>query len=102
MADYTWAVEAASVKPGTMQFVRLAGKSILLVNHGGTLYAWNDFCTHQKCYLHQGKLSGKVLTCPCHGAEFDVTTGVALSLPAKEPLLPYPVKVDGQDILVEI
>ncbi len=102
MADYTWAAEAKDLIPGTMLAARVDGKALLLVNLEGELYAMSDFCTHQKCYLHNGKLEGKVLTCPCHSADFDVTTGAALSAPAKDPLPMYSVKVEGNDILVEI
>jgi len=43
-----------------------------------------------------------VVTCPCHFAQFDVTTGEALAPPAKIPLPTYPVKVDGAEILVAV
>jgi len=73
-----------------------------LVNVDGDIYALSDFCTHKKCYLHDGKLEGKILTCPCHFAKFDVTTGAALTAPAKQPLAVYQVKLEGDDILVAI
>jgi nitrite reductase/ring-hydroxylating ferredoxin subunit len=62
----------------------------------------SNFCTHSKCYLHNGRLKGKIVTCPCHFAQFDVTTGAVLAPPAKEPLTTYLVKVEGNDILVQV
>ena len=102
MEGFTWVAEAVGLTPDSMQQVRADGKSILLVNVEGTIYALSNFCTHSRCYLHNGKLKGKVVTCPCHFAEFDVTTGAMLALPAKEPLPMYPVKMEGNDIFVAL
>lgn len=101
MDDYTWVANTNDVPPGKTHFVRAEGKNILLVNVEGSIYALSNLCTHSKCYLHNGKLKGKVITCPCHFAEFDVTTGAVLAPPAKEPLTTYPVKVEGNDIWVQ-
>jgi nitrite reductase/ring-hydroxylating ferredoxin subunit len=100
--EYQWAAEVKGSAPGTMQMVRIGGNTILLVNIEGKFYATSNFCTHNKCYLHNGKLKGKILTCPCHSAQFDVTTGAVLAPPAKEPLPMYPVKVEGDGIHVQI
>jgi 3-phenylpropionate/trans-cinnamate dioxygenase ferredoxin subunit len=102
MEDFSWVAEASAIAPGSMQLVRAAGKSILLTNVEGKIYALSNFCTHSRCYLHNGKLKGRVVTCPCHFAEFDVTTGAVLAPPAKEPLDVYPVKVEGNDIFVAL
>jgi 3-phenylpropionate/trans-cinnamate dioxygenase ferredoxin subunit len=100
MEDYQWVADSAELTPGTMKSVRAAGVVVLLVNVEGEVYALSDFCTHSRCYLHNGKLEGKVVTCPCHFAEFDVTTGAVLAPPAREPLTMYPVKVEDGDIYV--
>ena len=100
MEDYAWVADTEELAPGTMKLVRASGVSILLVNVNGEVHALSAFCTHSKCYLHNGKLDGKVVTCPCHFAEFDVTTGAVLAPPARDPLSTYPVKVEGNDILV--
>jgi nitrite reductase/ring-hydroxylating ferredoxin subunit len=102
MEEYQWAAEVKGFAPGTMQMVRIGGNSVLLVNIENKFYATSDFCTHSKCYLHNGKLRGKIVTCPCHFAQFDVTTGAVLAPPAKEPLPIYPVRVEGNDIYVQI
>jgi nitrite reductase/ring-hydroxylating ferredoxin subunit len=102
MEDYQWAAEAKGFAPGTMQMVRIGGNTILLVNIESQFYATSNFCTHSKCYLHNGELKGRILTCPCHFSQFDVTTGAVLAPPAKEPLPMYPVKVEGNGIYVQI
>jgi 3-phenylpropionate/trans-cinnamate dioxygenase ferredoxin subunit len=102
MEDYIKVGGTEDVKPGKMKSVREQGRAILLVNVDGEIYALSNHCTHNRRYLHHGKLKGKVLTCPCHFAKFDVTTGAVLGRPAKEPLPVYPVRVEGKDILVAI
>jgi nitrite reductase/ring-hydroxylating ferredoxin subunit len=100
--EYEWAAEVEGFAPGTMQMARISGNAILLANIEGKIYATSNFCTHNKCYLHNGKLKGKILTCPCHFAQFDLTTGAVLAPPAKEPLPMYSVKVGGDGIYVQI
>ncbi len=102
MQDYQWVADVGELAPGTMKLVRAGGVAILLVNVEGEIYALSNFCTHSRCYLHNGKLKGKVVTCPCHFAEFDVTTGAVLGPPAKEPLAMYPVKLEDSDIYVAV
>ncbi|AYL35476.1 Rieske (2Fe-2S) protein [Streptomyces sp. PDY-4] len=57
----------------------------------GTLKAYNTVCTHAGCPIN--KLDGTKLVCPCHGSEFDATTGKVLREPAVAPLKPLTVEV---------
>jgi len=75
---------------------------VLVYNVKGEYYATDEQCTHRECSLAEGTFLGQVVTCPCHLARFDVTTGEVLSPPAKMALPVYPVKVEGNRILVEI
>ena len=71
-------VEVARVSEipvGTMKRVTAFNESILLSNVGGKIYATQNDCGHQRASLARGKLEGSVVTCPLHGAKFDVTTG---------------------------
>lgn len=63
------------VPAGTMKRVRAFGANILLSNIGGKIYATQDDCGHQRASLARGTLEGSIVTCPLHGAKFDVTTG---------------------------
>jgi len=49
----------------------------------------------------RGKLDGMTVTCPCHGSQFDVTSGVVLRGPAKRPVRSRLVKVEGENLLAE-
>jgi nitrite reductase/ring-hydroxylating ferredoxin subunit len=79
----TEAKEVAKVSEiplGTMKRVKAAdGSNVLLSNVGGTIYATQGDCGHQRANLAKGKLEGKIVSCPLHGAQFDVTTGQNVS-----------------------
>ena len=77
------------------------GLEILLCNVGGCIYAIEDVCTHEGTPLDGGPLDDVRITCPRHGAVFDVTTGAVLALPAIVPLRTFPVQIeDGQVYVV--
>jgi nitrite reductase/ring-hydroxylating ferredoxin subunit len=71
-------VDIASVQDvpnGKMKHVEVDGKEILIANVGGNYYAISDRCGHSNASLSKGRLNGNVVTCPLHGAQFDVITG---------------------------
>jgi ferredoxin-NADP reductase/nitrite reductase/ring-hydroxylating ferredoxin subunit len=78
------------------------GKRIAVFNVAGRYHAIDDTCPHQGGPLSEGALNGQVVTCPWHGAEFDVTTGAVLSPPAGHGVATYPVQRSGPDLLLEI
>jgi nitrite reductase/ring-hydroxylating ferredoxin subunit len=78
------------------------GERIAVANVGGAFHAFNDTCTHLRCSLAEGELEGTVVTCPCHGSKFDVTTGEVLRGPAQEPVQSYAARVQHQTLEVEL
>ncbi len=68
----------------------------------GSIYAIEDVCTHDGGELDQGELEGERIMCPRHGAYFDVTTGAALTLPAITPVRTYRVRVEGDEIFLDL
>jgi nitrite reductase/ring-hydroxylating ferredoxin subunit len=68
----------------------------------GEIFAVSDTCTHRGGPLSEGELEGTTVTCPWHGAEFDVRTGGVLGPPAATGVKSYPVRVTGKDIAIEI
>jgi 3-phenylpropionate/trans-cinnamate dioxygenase ferredoxin subunit len=97
---YVRVARVPDVPPGSMRRVTVDGRPVALANVGGSFYAVDDTCTHEEASLSGGTLSGEVVVCPKHGARFNVTTGRVLSLPAVRSLAVYPVRVDGEDVLV--
>lgn len=87
---------ASDLPNGERLFVELDGKSIVIFNIAGQLFAIADLCTHDDGPLGDGDLEGYNVVCPRHGAEFDLRTGRALQMPAVIDIPAYPVRIlDG-------
>ena len=82
--------------------VEIAGTEVLVCHTAEGFFAINNTCSHAAASLAEGKLKGHRILCPLHGAAFDVRDGKALSRPASVPLACYPVRVEGEDILVGV
>jgi nitrite reductase/ring-hydroxylating ferredoxin subunit len=95
------AVKKAEIPAGTVRELQIEGKAVALANVGGTIYAINNTCLHRGGPLGQGQLDGKVVTCPWHGWQFDVTSGKAVQNPAAEVDC-YPTEVRGDDVFVDV
>lgn len=99
----------SEVPVNTMKIIDLDGTAILLSNIDGAFYAIDNKCTHFGGSLGKGKLGGNTVTCPRHGAQFDVRTGEAvgeakigfIKMKVREEQK-YTVRVEGEDILVDI
>lgn len=90
----------AELPAGTALLVEAAGKQIALFNAGGAFYAIDNTCEHRGGPLAEGDVDGTTVTCPWHGWEYDITTGANLDDPNIK-LGCYPVKLDGDDILID-
>ncbi|MDP9233804.1 MAG: non-heme iron oxygenase ferredoxin subunit [Actinomycetota bacterium] len=81
------------------------GKEIAIVNLGEEGFrAVGDVCSHAEAYLHEGEVDVdfETIECPRHGSTFDLNTGKPRTLPATLPVPAYTVKVEGDDILIEV
>ena len=99
---YQRVAATADVAKGKTLCVELAGREVLLCHTADGLFAVDNLCTHAEARLCDGKLKGHRILCPLHGAAFDVRDGSALTRPASVPLATYPVRVEGDDILLEV
>ena len=78
------------------------GKSICVARVGNEVFAVADNFSHSDASLSEGDVTGFKIECWLHGAEFDLRTGEALTLPANIPLETYAVSIDGNAVTVEI
>ena len=92
---------STEVAPGQMRVFDVAGTSVNVVSVQGRLYAIDDACTHTGCSLARGQLNGTMVTCPCHGSQFDVTSGAVIRGPARRPARSRLVQVSGDDFFIE-
>ena len=102
MPAYVKVAKSSEIEPGTGRLVEVGGKRIAVFNVDGNFHAMDETCTHRGGPLSEGMLIGKEVTCPWHGAVFDVTTGEVLSPPAPRGVATYLVRVQGDDVEVEI
>jgi len=98
--EFIEAGKAGELAPGTMKRIDIRGRRILLANVGGRFCAADDTCTHEEASLSTGALKGELVKCPLHGSRFNVCTGKALEEPAEENLRTYPVRLEGERILI--
>jgi len=88
---------ASELPPGERLFVEIAGKSIVIFNIAGQFFSIADVCSHDDGPVGEGDLEGFNITCPRHGAEFDVRTGKVMQMPAVVDISAYPVQIrDGK------
>src|SRR5438093_8127753 len=92
---------AKDVTEGQMRVFDVAGTKVNVARTNGRLYAFDDTCTHMGCSLAKGHLAGTIVTCSCHGSQFDVTSGAVLRGPAERPVRSRAVQVKGDDLLTE-
>lgn len=95
-----FAGKVSDVAPGGLLAIELDGKPVAVAHIDGHLYAIGDTCTHRGCSLAEGELSGTVVTCPCHGGQFDVTSGKVITGPPREAEPTYAVQVIGDEFRV--
>ncbi len=101
MAEFVKAIAKSDLAAGHGAVVELQGKKIAIFNVDGAFYAMDDTCTHAGGPLSEGELDGTVVTCPWHGARFDVNTGGLQGPPAPDGVRSYEVKTEGEDVLVK-
>lgn len=101
MPQYYKVTTVEEIPNGKMKEFTVEGKTIVIAHSDGDYFAFDGICTHAHCPLAGGYLDGYTLTCYCHGAMFDVSTGEVLAPPATMPLGTYPVKIEGNEIFIE-
>ncbi|MCC0176497.1 Rieske (2Fe-2S) protein [Waterburya agarophytonicola K14] len=114
---WTTALAVDDLAPGTRQVVKLAERSLLLLNESGKIHAVNSVCPHLKLSLKKGKInSDGALVCPWHRSEFDLETGsvnkwcpfppvlgnVLGKISSENNLAVFPTKVENGQILVDL
>ena len=82
--------------------VRVGDRLIALYRLDGIVYATDDVCSHEFAMLSEGFIEGDEIECPLHQARFHIPTGQVRAAPATDDIATFPVRVDGEDILVGV
>jgi 3-phenylpropionate/trans-cinnamate dioxygenase ferredoxin subunit len=92
-------------EPGSLR-VELDDRDIAVVRFEGEVFAIEDLCSHAEVPLSEGDVEefngAPTIECYLHGSCFDLTSGEPTNLPATEPVSVYPVRVEGDDVYVDV
>lgn len=78
---------------------QVGDRELVLCLMDGHVCALSGECTHEALPLDGGTVEDGVLTCPWHGAQYDIRTGRVRALPAVRPIRPYPARVDKAGVV---
>jgi 3-phenylpropionate/trans-cinnamate dioxygenase ferredoxin component len=92
----------SELEEDTPKRVELDGTPVSVVKTEGEVFAIHDVCSHANVSLSEGEVEDCQIECWLHGSSFDLRTGKPSGLPATEPVATYPVRVDGDDVLVDV
>ena len=100
MNDFVRVASVSDLADGEIMMVEVHGDSVLLANLEGKFYAIGEECSHAAGSLSEGYVEEGQVECPVHGSLFDLKTGVNTGPPAAELVQGYPVRIEGEDVLV--
>jgi len=98
MPDFEKIAEPNEIAPGGRKSVIVDDVPALLIRVGDDYYCIEDTCTHDGQAMTDGPIADHEITCPRHGARFDIRTGDALCMPATEPVETFEVEVRDDGI----
>lgn len=103
MTNFVRVAGKSEIAEGACIGVRVKDKDIAVFHlPGGEFRATDNICSHEYALLTDGWMENGCIECPLHAAQFDIRTGKAMSAPADEDIAVYAVRVDGDDVLVEL
>ncbi|GHF30945.1 non-heme iron oxygenase ferredoxin subunit [Streptomyces sp. NPDC002536] len=102
MNDFVRACGLSELEEDTPKRVELGGTPVAVVRTEGEVFAVNDICSHANVSLSEGEVENCHIECWLHGSSFDLRTGKPDCLPATQPIPVYPVKIEGDDVLVSV
>jgi len=100
--EYVQVASIEEILDGKRLHLEIDDIPIVIFNIAGDFYAIGDKCSHDDGPLGDGELTGYKVACPRHGAQFDVRTGEALTMPAVVDIPAYPIKIINKGIEVGI
>jgi 3-phenylpropionate/trans-cinnamate dioxygenase ferredoxin subunit len=102
MTRYVRACALSDLADGEALGVEVSEEPVAIVRTRGEVFAIRDVCSHAEVPLSEGEIDGCTIECWLHGSRFDLRTGKPTGMPATEPVPVYPVKIEGDDVLIAI
>ena len=95
--------KTSEIEEGKLVHITAGGKELVVTKLEGNYYAIDDICTHAGAELHEGELNNSELTCPWHGAKWDIKTGSLISFPQKlKPLQSHKISIENNTLFIEV
>ena len=101
-ARYVRACSLSDFPDSGILSVEINHDEVAFVRTGGEVFAIRDWCSHAAVPLSEGEVDGYTIECWLHNSRFDLRTGKPTGMPATQPVPVYPVKIEGDDVLVLI
>ena len=95
-------INTSEISENSVKVVNVDDKDIAIFNVEGDFYAIDDLCSHAEASLAEGEVFDCKVECPLHGAEFDLKTGEAVTLPATKSVNTYKTEIIDGYIYVEM
>ena len=102
MAEFHRVADVTDIPDPGKMLVEVDGEMVALFHVDGRYYALDDVCTHDGGPLADGELRDHRISCPRHGAKFDIRTGAALTMPAVRATRAHDVKVESDAVWVRL
>jgi 3-phenylpropionate/trans-cinnamate dioxygenase ferredoxin subunit len=102
MSGFTRVAALSELGEDTACRVEVDGVAVCLARSDGEVFALADACSHAEVALSEGEVEKATVECWLHGSRFDLRTGDPIGLPATRPVPTYPVRIEGDDVLVAV
>ena len=102
MTTFLRACAVADLPEGQPKRFVVSGVPVAVVRTEGEVFAIHDVCSHANVALSEGEVDDQTIECWLHGSRFDLVTWAPTGLPATKPVPVYPMKIDGDDVLVAV
>ena len=102
MSGYQPTIPMAALAEGDVVATRVNNREVLIALVEGQFYAFDAYCSHARQALVGGRLRGFEMSCPLHGARFDIRSGACLAAPATQPIARFPVLLESGKVWVDV
>ena len=99
--EFIFVADITDIDLNQSQSIELNGSDILICHTNNGIFAIEDRCSHADIPLCGGQIIDNFISCPVHGAVFDLTDGSVQSPPAFEDIKTFQVKIEGTSISVK-
>ncbi len=102
MANFVRVASLADVRKAGKLLAEVEDRLVVLIQSGNEVTCIDDVCTHDGGPLSDGRVEGNTIACPRHGAQFDICTGEAVTMPATEDTASHDVMIQEDAVWVKI